>query len=88
MSLLSLILVVVAVVSVIAEYGVDISAALSSNTASCFASNGITFIVPRGYRSSGSVDTNVCTSLNAAANAGIKKRDVYLFPCKLLIISS
>jgi len=61
--------------------GVDISAALSSSTASCFKSNGIDFIVPRGYRSSGSVDPNACGSLNAASGAGIKTRDAYLFPC-------
>eukprot|EP01038_Epipyxis_sp_PR26KG_P013541 gene13541-18163_t len=63
-----------------AEYGLDVSAAVSSSTATCFANNGITFIVPRGYRSSGSVDTNVCTTLKNANTAGIKKRDVYLFP--------
>lgn len=63
------------------NYGVDISSTLSSSTASCLKSAGISFIIPRGYRSSGSVDPNVCTSLNAAKNAGISRRDVYLFPC-------
>lgn len=64
-----------------ATYGVDISSALSSTVASCFASAGLTYIIPRGYRSSGSVDTNVCTSITTAASAGIKTRDVYMFPC-------
>ena len=61
--------------------GVDISQPLSSSTASCFASNGVSFIVPRGYTSTGHVDSAACTSLNAAKSAGIAKRDVYLFPC-------
>lgn len=67
-----------------AEYGVDVSSAISSTVASCLVSGGKTFVVPRGYRSSGSVDTNVCTSLKNAQNAGVKRRDVYLFPCELL----
>jgi len=62
-------------------YGVDISSQLSSSTASCLASAGISFVIPRGYRSSGSVDSAVCNSIVAAANAGIKIRDTYMFPC-------
>lgn len=61
--------------------GVDISQALSSSTASCFKSSGVTFIVPRGYKSTGSVDSAACGSLNAAMFAGIATRDVYMFPC-------
>lgn len=61
--------------------GVDISASLSSSSASCFASSGISFVIPRGFKSTGSVDTAVCTSLNSAYNAGIKTRDSYMFPC-------
>jgi GH25 family lysozyme M1 (1,4-beta-N-acetylmuramidase) len=38
-------------------------------------------VVPRGYRSSGSVDPQVCTSIISAYNAGINVRDTYLFPC-------
>lgn len=62
-------------------YGVDISSTISASTASCFKSSGISYVVPRGYMSTGAVDTKVCTSLNAAHNAGITTRDVYLFPC-------
>ena len=62
-------------------YGVDISDALSSSGASCFVSAGVSFIIPRGFRSTGAVDTNVCTSIKSAANAGIKTRDTYMFPC-------
>lgn len=71
-----------------AQYGVDVSSAISSSVASCLVTNGRSFAVPRGYRSSGSVDTNVCTSLKNAANAGVKTRDVYLFPCKFLLNDS
>ncbi len=63
-----------------AQYGIDISTAVSSSSASCFVSGGYSYVVPRGYRSTGAVDTNVCTSLNNAKNAGIPYRDVYLFP--------
>jgi len=62
--------------------GVDISQLASSSTFSCFKSNGYgTFTVPRGYRSSGSVDPNVCSNLINAQAAGITYREVYLFPC-------
>lgn len=65
-----------------AQYGVDVSTVISSSSASCLVSSGYgSSVVPRGYRSSGAVDTNVCTSLKAAYTAGVKVRDVYLFPC-------
>ena len=64
------------------QYGVDVSEVISSSSASCFKNAGLHFVIPRGYRSTGSVDPNVCTSLKAASSAGISVRDVYLFPCK------
>lgn len=63
------------------EYGIDISTTISSSSASCFKSSGITYVVPRGYMSIGEVDSSVCPTLINAANAGIPKRDTYLFPC-------
>jgi hypothetical protein len=63
------------------DYGIDVSSTISSSSASCFASSGISFVIPRGFMSTGAVDTRVCDSLNAAAGAGIKTRDTYLFPC-------
>ncbi len=63
------------------QWGVDVSAAITPEVASCFKENGISYVIPRGYRSSGVVDSNVCTSLINAFNAGIESRDVYLFPC-------
>jgi hypothetical protein len=61
--------------------GIDVSTLTSSSTASCYVSSGYTFIIPRGYKSSGYVDTNVCGTLTNAQKAGIKHLDVYLFPC-------
>ena len=69
------------------DYGVDVSDAISTSAASCFLSSSISFVIPRGFRSTGSVDTNVCTSMINAANAGIKIRDTYMFPCKYLFRS-
>jgi hypothetical protein len=63
------------------EYGVDVSTTITSSAASCFKSNNINFVVPRAYKSTGAVDTQACSSLINAYNAGIKTRDVYLFPC-------
>lgn len=61
-------------------YGIDVSDVVSSTAASCFVST-YKFIIPRGYRSSGSVDPNICTSLKNAYTAGISVRDLYMFPC-------
>lgn len=58
--------------------GFDISQVLTSSVASCLASNGYSFGVVRGYRSSGSVDPNVCSSLKQMG--AFKGKDVYLFP--------
>lgn len=63
------------------SYGVDISAQMSSTTASCLVSQDFgSIIIPRGYKSTGSIDTAVCGTLNAAVSAGIKIRDAYIFP--------
>jgi len=64
------------------QYGVDISQSLSGSTASCMVSSGYSFIIPRGFCSDGTIDSKVCNTLNTAYSAGIKTRDVYLFPCK------
>ena len=69
-----------------AQYGVDISTTVSSSSASCFKSNGYSFVVPRGYRSTGAVDTQVCTSIKNAYSAGISTRDTYMFPCEFILI--
>jgi hypothetical protein len=64
------------------HYGVDVSSPISASVATCFKEQGIEYIIPRAYRSDGEVDHNACTTLVNAANAGIPRRDVYIFPCK------
>lgn len=64
------------------ENGIDVCDPVSASTADCFVSGGNSFIVPRGYHSTGNVDTSVCTTIINAANAGIKTRDTYMFPCE------
>ena len=62
--------------------GVDIADPASVSDINCFVSSGYKdFIVPRGFRSTGAIDTNVCPNLKNAQTAGIKYRDVYMFPC-------
>ncbi len=67
-------------------YGVDVCDTVTPTAASCFKSAGINYIIPRGYRSTGVVDTQVCTSMINAYNAGIATRDTYMFPCEFLTI--
>lgn len=67
-------------------HGVDVSSTITSSAASCFKSAGISFVIPRGYKSSGSVDTAVCTSIKNAHSAGIATTDAYMFPCKLFAV--
>lgn len=64
------------------HYGVDVSSTITTSAASCFKSAGLSFVIPRGYKSTGAVDTNVCTSIKNAAAAGIATRDAYMFPCE------
>ncbi len=66
-----------------ASLGVDVSEVISATNAECFKTAGLTYVIPRGYRSTGAVDTQVCTSIKNAAAAGITTRDTYMFPCKL-----
>lgn len=61
--------------------GVDVSTLISTSSASCFLQGGISSVTPRGYRSSGSLDPNICSSLANAEKSGIPHRDTYLFPC-------
>lgn len=63
-----------------ANHGLDMSSAATQDATNCMVSN-YAFVVPRGYHSSGSVDTGVCTTIKHAKSSGIKGRDAYLFPC-------
>ncbi|CAN0174075.1 unnamed protein product, partial [Ectocarpus fasciculatus] len=62
--------------------GVDICDPASKSTYDCFAESGFgDMVIPRGYHSTGSVDTNICDNLKNAQQAGIPYRDTYMFPC-------
>ena len=62
--------------------GVDISQALSSSTASCIVGEGYgSILVPRGYTSTGHVDSNMCSSIQAGISGGFSHVHTYLFPC-------
>lgn len=60
--------------------GYDVSTLISNSSAACFVEGGAKFVIPRGYKSSCAVDSVVCDSLLSAQAAGVKTRDVYLFP--------
>ena len=65
-----------------AQAGVDISVSLTSTVAACLlTSDNLDFVIPRGYRSTGAIDTAVCGSLSVAQAAGVPVRDTYMFPC-------
>jgi hypothetical protein len=61
--------------------GLDVSQPVTTETATCMAEDGINFLIARAWHSTGTVDTNACGTLQAAADGGIPRRDVYMFPC-------
>jgi len=61
--------------------GVDYSELVSIDSHSCLLQNGYSFVIPRGYRSIGELDENVCQNLINAQSAGFDTREVYIFPC-------
>ena len=54
---------------------------MSLDVAKCFKRDGFDWVAPRAYRSTGIVDTVVCTTLKNAYTAGISMREAYMFPC-------
>jgi GH25 family lysozyme M1 (1,4-beta-N-acetylmuramidase) len=61
-------------------YGVDFSAATSTAQMTCMRNFGMQFVIPRGYRSAGVVDSNLLSNIATAQKAGVKYIDVYYFP--------
>lgn len=73
-------------VSVEGLFGVDIADPASQSTYECFDNSGFgDMTIPRGFRSTGQIDTNVCSNLKNAKAAGIQYRDTYMFPCPVSI---
>jgi GH25 family lysozyme M1 (1,4-beta-N-acetylmuramidase) len=62
------------------DHGVDMSTAVSKDAANCMV-DSYSFIIPRGYHSTGEIDTNVCNTITHANGAGFKVKDAYMFPC-------
>ena len=60
--------------------GLDVCDSMTGSTTDCFAES-FSFIVPRGFRSTGEVDSSVCTTIKNAYSSGFKVRDSYMFPC-------
>jgi GH25 family lysozyme M1 (1,4-beta-N-acetylmuramidase) len=66
--------------------GVDVSTAVSSSAINCLqseASGSVSYIIARGFRSTGEVDYQACDTIITAYDEGIKTRDTYMFPCPL-----
>jgi len=76
-----LLILVVSLPFTFAATGVDVSSLYSSSDYSCLHGQGISFVIPRAYRSSGSPDPNACSTIKAAHAGGIQFVDVYIFPC-------
>lgn len=63
--------------------GIDVSTTMTASSASCLV-NSYSYIIPRGFMSTGYIDNSVCTTLTSAMNAGFKTRDAYIFPCNVI----
>eukprot|EP00825_Cyclidium_porcatum_P032343 TRINITY_DN34652_c0_g1_i3.p2 TRINITY_DN34652_c0_g1~~TRINITY_DN34652_c0_g1_i3.p2 ORF type:complete len:247 (+),score=39.79 TRINITY_DN34652_c0_g1_i3:204-944(+) len=61
--------------------GVDLSQLFSESDYQCLKTNGMGFVIARGYCSDGVVDPNVVQSLKNAKAAEIPYQDIYMFPC-------
>lgn len=82
MNLEKLLLVCSLLFSALCTTGVDVSQLYSTSTYSCMKSQGTSFVIVRGYKSSGTVDSYAVANLKNARSAGIKYVDVYMFPCR------
>jgi len=85
---LGAVIALAASVVVSAELGIDLYPLVAVDGYRCLLQQGYSFVVPRGYRSLGKVDDNVCANLENARAAGVQKRDVYIFPCTTCELSA
>ena len=67
--------------TIFAANGVDLFAASSAATFTCFKNNGMSFAIIRAFRSSGILDANAASNLQNARAAGLST-DIYMFPCR------
>ena len=75
------IILFVALFLVNAKLGIDVSQPHSEEVLKCFINQGYSFIVARGYKSFGAVDTNAIGTLTNAQKAGMSDTGIYMFPC-------
>lgn len=61
-----------------ANFGFDLYPLVSDFT--CLKSQGISYIITRGYHSYGAVDTNAVPNLKNARAVNLQT-DIYMFPC-------
>jgi hypothetical protein len=60
---------------------IDFSQKYSVKTQQCFVKAGYNLAIPRGFRSSGKVDTNLALNVRYGVTAGFKHIHTYMFPC-------
>ncbi len=75
------IILLLALIVIHSKLGIDVSQPHSEDVLKCFVKEGYTFLVTRGYKSYGAVDTNAIATLANAQKAGMTDAGVYLFPC-------
>ncbi|MER6394235.1 glycoside hydrolase family 25 protein [Streptomyces sp. NPDC001523] len=61
--------------------GVELSRLVSDAAFGDMRSQGVEFVIARGYQSVGRVDPNLVANVASAWNAGMSHVDVYQFPC-------
>ena len=66
--------------AVFATYGIDLSS--GTNEFKCLKEHEKHFVVTRAWHSYGGPDPSAPTNLDRARAAGIKNRDIYMFPCR------
>jgi hypothetical protein len=61
--------------------GLDLAGSFTTANFQCIKNAGYSFVIIRGYRSTGSLDTAASASLTNAKSVGLAT-DMYMFPCR------
>lgn len=77
----SLLLISYFILGVYSANGIDLFAASSVATFTCFKNSGYSFAIIRAFRSSGILDTNAANNIQNARAAGLST-EIYMFPCR------